>query len=144
MSAWIVSKAHIDVLVAAGLQFSKYGNLTFYCKGRPVMELTIETADEFGKMLWRENHRSVNYRYSERERTPPYRFDRRTLEIPLDPVKVLKLIGCYGYQTCEHKGYASSMAKRYCDALRDTLIYNLEGYDEGPWGIDHASEAGKS
>jgi hypothetical protein len=87
MSAWIVTKTHIDALVQA-----------------MVVERVIEAdkATEVGKHLWSENYRSVNARYGGRARRPAYRFEG--IEAPLDDAVIARNIGCYWYQTCEHDG----------------------------------------
>lgn len=60
----MVDKAHIDALVAAGLE-SEYGNtLRWWFPDRDEHKLTRANADEVGAMLWAENVRSVEYRYS--------------------------------------------------------------------------------
>lgn len=138
MSAWIVAKPHIDALVqslvVAGL-------------------VPLDQATETGQMLWKENHRSVNYRYGERRRTPSYTFTG--IEAPLDPVVMVKQCGCYSYQTCEHPGWDKSKAKRLIDALavhlRATVDpplryvpdwgYEDQRYDDAPWGIDRIEQA---
>jgi len=121
MSAYIVSKNHIDALVTVALDWG-WG------------QWTPEGADALGTMLWKENHKSVGYRYSESAKAPTYTFKRRV--VPLAPVEVLKAIGCYCYQTCEHKGWGKSEAKRVMDDLRDFAISKLPGYEAAAWGVD--------
>ena len=123
MSAWIVSKAHIDALITSALKVDRFNSLVNY-----------ETADKIGAMLWKENHKSVNYRYNEAKEAPAYRFTRRAQ--PLSAVEALKAIDCLEYQSCEHKGWEKSEAKRFLDKLRGLLIHALPGYDAAPWGID--------
>lgn len=91
MSAWMVSKHHIDALVTAGLskRSPKYpgdGDTTLTWRSQVTLdaaeaepvgesqfavleagrwELSYATADEVGAMLWTENLRSVAYRYPE-------------------------------------------------------------------------------
>ena len=50
MSAWIVSKGHIDVLVNGLLQHGL---------------ISPKEIAQTGQLLWRENHLSVNDRYAE-------------------------------------------------------------------------------
>lgn len=112
-------------------------------------ELRYTTADAVGQMLTDECVRSVSHRYPDTNDLPgtfvltdagefgdwfePYRYP------PMQPgnrptaVEVLKLISCYEYQSCEHPGWNSSEAKRFCDALRDWAINDLPGYDEADW-----------
>lgn len=122
MSAWIVSKAHIDVLVT-GLVRSE------------VVASEGLTPDQLGQALWEENHRSVNYRYGEDTPTPEYRHEAHDVS----PVVLLKQIGCYDYQSCEHPGWIDSDAKRWSGKLYLLLAGRVDThtaeYDEAPWGI---------
>lgn len=122
MSAWIVSKAHIDVLVHA--------------MGK--RELLEVSPDEAGRILWAENHRSVNYRYQENTPTPAYRYAAP----PVDwtPAQLTKIVGCYSYQSCESHDYEETTAGRMVGDLSDAL--EREGADgesdearSAPWGV---------
>jgi hypothetical protein len=55
LSAWVVSNAHIDVLVNAAAEYGVLG------EAQP---------QRLGQQLWHENVRSVNYRYGEPSKTP--------------------------------------------------------------------------
>lgn len=122
MSAWIVSKKHIDALVTAAVEHR-------------LVKDTPEARDAAGLMLWRENHRSVNARYGESTRTPSYSFTRREEA----PVTVVKSIGCYEYQTCEHDGWTRSKARRLCVELKarvaDEIVSATDAYNAAPWGL---------
>ena len=117
MSAWIVSKAHIDALVTAAFEYG----------------LPPGDASATGYMLWRENHKSVNTRYNQRTRTPAYIFQRRA--VPLTPVEVIKSIHCLDYQSCEHKGWKKSEARKFLQTLESYTVGRLPGYNAAPWGI---------
>ena len=148
MSAWVVSKTHIDAMIDAGLHGQgPYGPLSWYTEnetgGFAPHDLTRLSADEVGTMLWNENHLSVNYRYDESTPTPTYRHGRLRSG-PLPPVVIFKLIACFEYQSCEHPGWETSQAKRFCDALRRSEINKLPGYGEAPWGLDDADLASLS
>ena len=68
MSAWIVSQAHIDVLVLAGVQYATpYDVSADLRRGPNPTGLTAAGVD-----LWAENHRSVNFRYDEHTEPPVY------------------------------------------------------------------------
>lgn len=136
MSAWIVSKAHIDCLVQS---LAMEGIISF------------ADANNIGRELWRENHRSINYRYSERGRAPKYTFTG--IEAPLDPGIVLKQTRCYWYQTCERPDFERSVSARLVEQLETALLGRL-GYadmtdfrehdprwNSAPWGIDSLMEA---
>jgi hypothetical protein len=119
MSAFVVSKAHIDCLVHAFVT-DKYAP-------------AFVDADKLGAMLWTENYRSVNYRYPDRDASVPaytYRPSRIT-----DPVAVLKQIACYEYQACERPDWETSEAFKLCARLRTIAINRLPGYEAAAWGV---------
>ena len=149
MSAWIVSQAHIDVLVLAGVQYATpYDASADLRRGPNPTGLTAAGVD-----LWAQNHRSVNFRYD--ERTEPPAFTAPTAEVILDPVAVVKAIDCYVYQSCEHPGWNGSRADRFCQRLRAAAMTGLpvaavgsdtgrpypEGWQRPPWGIDDLTQA---
>lgn len=159
MSAFIVSKRHVDALVEAGLRPEYAGARFSWYHDAERHELTLSNADEVGAMLWAENVRSVEHRYEhvveageslpgtyQLETIAPgiepievpewvgeYRYDMRTRQ--LDPVAVLKLVQCFDYQSCEHDDWRESSAFAYCQTLKDKLIGMLPGYDAAKWGI---------
>jgi hypothetical protein len=128
MSAWIVSKAHIDAIVTAALkdEMVRLPHDTFHPQKM--------STDEMGQMLWRENYKSVNHRYNERARCPSYRFNLRAC--PLTSVEVFKAIHCLEYQSCEHPGWKRSKARSFLRELESSLTRCLPGYAAAPWGID--------
>jgi len=154
MSAWIVSKHHIDVLVAGVLE-----NGGFRHRGQHVKVLApdevyegskaqwVMDANELGEMLWRENHKSINYRYGQRERTPDYLYRTpkayqvqdlswspvRTI---VDPAILAKQVSCYDYQSCEHEGYYKSRAYSVMLSLAEHMLGKVEGYEDAPWGVE--------
>ena len=135
MSAWIVSRAHIDVLVQ-GL-----------CEGEHVTHLD---PDEVGRVLWRECLASVAYRYpgdGDGERPGPIDFRDGDVETyayrrparRIDPSGLLYAIGCYQYQSCEHPGWTGSDAERWTTRLREALQRNpavevSPPFGKYPWG----------
>lgn len=141
MSAWIVSKRHIDYMLSAGLARDPLR----WCVpvGVPVpeggavewRELTRETAGRVGVMLWAENFKSVGHRYGESAtETKLYEFER--FAGPVEPVQVLKAVACFEYQSCEHDEWERSEAHAFCEALRHAAINRLPGYEAAEWGID--------
>lgn len=149
MSAWVVSRAHIDALVLAGVQFGVLD--------RP----TPGSLTDLGAGLWAENVRSVKHLYDEDDQPEPYTV--AIAEVVLDPVAVVKLVDCYVYQSCEHPGWAGSAAAGYCRRLRATVMGVLQhgdedqpgpggqadpeeqaypaGWDDAPWGISRLVDA---
>lgn len=135
MSASEVSTVHIDAMVTAGLRGHYAGGRLRWYWSNPTQggELSRETAGYAGAMLIAENRRSVNHCYSEDEIEAPY---VHTWAFPKAGwVAVLKAIDCYVYQSCEHKGWESSEARAFCDALRKHAISKLEGYEDAPWEL---------
>jgi hypothetical protein len=114
MSAFVVSKQDIDILVAA--QAAR-----IQCEDKA-------TLTELGRMLWRENVKSVAYRYDMPARHAseyagylkdiaayqyePQEWNRRA---------VADAVSCYDYQSCEHPGWEMSKAKRLIEAIETAL-----------------------
>ena len=143
MSAWMVSKRHVDYLLSAALRYGKVHPLRWYLPATTETpqpyeerrrELAPENASSVGAMLWTENRVSVNHRYNQKGGLQSYRFARYPGDV--DPVVVLKSIRCYVYQSCEHPGWEQSEARAFCDALTLACFDKLPGYDAAPWGID--------
>jgi hypothetical protein len=158
MSAFMVSKVHLDFLLTAAMHLEAHPPFDWYLHAEPLeallqgahergqpwgpgaigyagarrRTLTPETADFVGTMLWAENRASVNHRYDEAEEVQWYTFTPH--KGPFDPVQVLKSVRCYDYQSCEHPEWEQSEAKSFCDSLTITAIYALPGMDDAVWG----------
>ena len=158
MSAYMVGKTHIDAMLTAGLVYGRrrqgspvrwldsgepdpscyqegepWGRLDWYREH--MQELTVETAGRVGAMLMAENRASVNHRYSEDEWEQPYTF--MMLAGSPHPADVLKACDGYEYQACEHPGWRTSEAAKFCDALRHAAIDAWDEYnDSRAWTID--------
>ena len=131
MSAWIVSKKHIDVLVTWAIDNH------VAIKHNGITEEVLD-ADRVGQALWDENFRSVNYRYNESEKAPEYHFERNVQNL----VTVWKSVRCFDYQTCECDDYKTTFAHAFVEAITRWLtecgLPSVESpeYDAAPWGID--------
>lgn len=135
MSAWIVTRNHINTLVMAALRYR------FQFDGKPVTE---KNASEVGQALWEENHASIRYRYGRGEDCPKFTFNpTRSAEHISNPCYLLKAASCYDYQTCEHPEYGKSAAKAFINdlelaAAREYTITQMMSdpdYTSAPWGI---------
>lgn len=147
MSAYVVDKETINLLVRAGLHV-RYKPMTWYNADQRY-QLDESTADLVGQMLLDECVHSVSHRYQDDGITKlsgptnaywlvPYKY-QAGLHLPT-PVVILKAIACYEYQSCEHPEWETSKAKAFCETLRKIIISWLPGYEEAPWGWDKDNE----
>ena len=115
MSAWIVNRDHLDLLLTAALAWELTGP---------------EQADETGRMLWKENLASVAYRYPadrDGQRPGPHDFRDRDVDIyrfrpypgRVDPEVVATAAASLAYQSCEHPGWEASPACRWVTRLHE-------------------------
>lgn len=142
MSAYIVTKKHIQYLVAAMFARRIVRNYGFsWWDGSDRKQLRagdIDLAAEIGTLLWRENVKSVNSRYRDTTDLDAYTLTANDIclsdWIDFDPVQVIKSCHCLTYQSCEHSGWETSTAKQIVDALVDSCTRALVGYDAATWG----------
>jgi hypothetical protein len=144
MSAFVVSKKHIDRLVAtiyrgpAGRRSYNW-SLIDYAKG--------ELHDNPGQALIDENLKSIHARYPDTidkpENTPgpiaryweaPYAYTVRDCD-RLPVVDALKALACFEYQACEHSDWQTSDVHDFCERFRHFLIARLDGYEDAKWKI---------
>jgi hypothetical protein len=118
VSAWIVDRAHIDVLVQ-GLAESE--------------TVTDVDPDTLGQKLWRENLVSVAYRYpgdGDGERPGPMDFRDADVDeyvyrrpgVKIEPGQLMTAIACYAYQSCEHPDWVGSEVEQWTSRLYDQLV----------------------
>ena len=130
MSAFIVSHAHIQYLVAA---------LAHY-------DLLQGTPQEIGQMLWDANIRSVWERYpGDMDDLPapggPYDYLPDTPRLALVPAQVAKAALCYQYQTCETEDAEQTQGWLTAQALLEAVAplpqdpRRLPGYQDAAWEI---------
>lgn len=105
MSAWIVTKGHIDVLTNGLVQHGL---------------IKPSEMKEVGQALWDENHASVDYLYNDSGENPVYIVE--TTEAALRPEHLLAAVQCYTYQSCEHPAWVRG--NRSFD-LMDTLAEKI-------------------
>lgn len=110
MSAFIVDRELIDLLVTAHLPYAEDGTVP----------------DEVGRMLWRENLRSVAYRYPgdvDGMRPGPANFRDGDVESYVFRLRREGKIGeaLDSYQSCKHREWEASDARRFCVQLAGAL-----------------------
>jgi hypothetical protein len=146
MSAFIVGKEHIDLMVSVMLPTRGGGGMWWRdCVGRS-WEVTRESADAVGRVLWDACYASVAERYpddKDGELPGPTGLTRAEVrsyvyeppQARRSAVAILKCIACYEYQSCEAEEWPDCNAKRICDSLYRRLVHDLPGYEAAPWGI---------
>jgi hypothetical protein len=137
MSAWFVSKDDIDLIVSW------------------IKPSSVEEGTRLGKMLWRENVKSLRARYA----GPNYEAEHREQDAEVEayvfrqlhgvrPIPLAKIIDCYDYQSCEHEGWETSEARALCVAIQNALNlpdkhHDLPGWKAAPWGVHGAADLTK-
>lgn len=139
MSAYVVSRRHIDVLVSLALHGPSGVPVSPDGAWHPP---DSRSPDDLGALLIAANVGSVAYRYPsdaldelpgpvERYYLEPYTYARP--DVRPSPVEGLAALDCYVYQSCERPDWQTSEACRLVDRLRERLIHRLPGYSEAPW-----------
>jgi len=137
MSAWIVSKKHIDCIVKGISDLDNYNEIKQIVNG----DNSLDTLNKIGQILWDECFKSVNYRYNDNEKTPVYKYDNFTnkSDNELENLGFLfKQVQCLDYQSCEHPEYDKSTAKKIIDKLTFKIGYKMSelACPTAPWGIE--------
>jgi hypothetical protein len=131
MSAFIVDKADVDLLVTAASAYAiRWSN------GYSFGEATAPTRTTVGRMLWETNLAAVAHRYPSNtsgERPGPINLTDDDIHAytwtcrgPTDPRTVEKVAGRYDYQACELPDYEQSEAVRFLTEL----VRAVRGYED--------------
>lgn len=150
MSAWVVTRAHIDVLVRLAITGPADGEPVGVRRDFPIQvqdengrwrkvardgvlmgEDLIEPL-EIGEVLLSENRESVAHLYREPVgEHEPYEYT--------DPMfaptcaEAAKALACLAYQSSEHPGWGESFARRIVLRLQDAVLGVLPGAEDAPW-----------
>lgn len=129
MSAWVVSKRHVAAMVK---WYVEQGD------GEGEVQRIAGGAAEAAAMLYAENVRSVNHRYSDHTPDEPIAFTSADLiHAPaISAVEAIKAAHCLEYQSCETDDYKRTKAYKLCRYIESAAMHRLPGYDAAPWGID--------
>lgn len=135
MSAYIVNKKTIDrIITALAFGVGEMPRLEYF---PDLVELigdkTPSALCKAGEKLYRMNVAAVNYRYSERNTLPPYRFQYEYA----NRVQTLKSIQCYTYQCAEGNVPKRKLYKALSDyscSLALKIVDGMQEYDEAEWG----------
>ena len=145
MSAFIVDKVHIDMLLAIAQHGPPDAN---HISGSPWWNVIAgRNVNALGDMLVAENVKSVTARYPDNDdrKLPgptvqywqlPFSY-KRPAYIPT-VLEAFSVIDCYEYQSCEHDEWPQSEAQAFCHDLRKELTHALPGQDNITWGWDES------
>lgn len=153
MSAFIVSKTHIDLLVSAAEHYGKQGyqgsrmqwwqvNGDGSYAGWRYLDANEDERDEYytlsqlGQILVNENVASVTDRYPDTDAYYVMPYVHTDHGYVLSPGEVFAAIDCLDYQSCEHDGWRKSEAFAFLGALRDKVCRSVDGYEGAPWEFD--------
>lgn len=149
MSAFMVSEAHIDVIVITAFfgpaEAQNNCNQTWYAPN--VKELGFKLDDfskavRLGQLLTDENVNGLRSRYpSNNHDVNPYTLANLSESKQRFPaLAMIKLIQCYQYQAGQHDGWDNSPASKFCVEMIDRLVHYMPGYESLPWSIGDFSE----
>ena len=130
MSAYIVEDDHINGLVT----WAKLARVSYYWQGRR-REIAGDES-RIVSVLYAENVRSVNSRYSEHETAGGFVY-----RIPgewalrISAVQILKACHCYACQACECADWETTEARAIVRAIEAAAIRAIPGYESADWGI---------
>lgn len=144
MSAFMVTNAHVDVLLSYMNNRDGKDALNWVLRRQHKHDVECGDFTEIGRILLRENAKSVNCRYDNAEpqafeQAESYRFRFTIKPIAQSAVAVIKQAHCLDYQSCEHDEWSDSLAKKILDAIISHATHRLPGYDAAPWGVDEGT-----
>jgi len=146
MSAYIVSRRHIEYLVMAAISHRITQNRLYWWHNNNSNHLhwgDFDKAVKVGQMLWDENIKSVLCRCPDDTKdTAPgpigetyvFALSDSVPWLEFDPIQVVKSCDCYAYQSCEHEEWKDSESFAFIESLRHHAWSRIDGYDKAEWG----------
>ncbi len=140
MSAFLVSREHIQYLVNAARHYTRDGSgcISWLSKKTGKWQ-TFDgwdraLASKVGQILWDANVKSMIVRYGKGISAETYKHPRDP-EARVENVQVLKAVLCMDYQSCESDDWESSEAHAILEAIKSAAITSLPGYNEAEWSL---------
>lgn len=132
MSVFIVSKAHIDLLVDLAMRGPRDVDHSENWDG------TRMDLDQLGRMLWEENLRGVLAQYPRMEDDEPARtaianYKFATPPYRLNVVEAIKAVHCLQYQSAGIGNYDDTPAGSWASEMLYVLAGHIPGYEEALW-----------
>jgi len=137
MSAYVVSNSTIDSLISTAIELKLCAGLI---TADSCTNVTTENATDFGRMLLRENVRSVAHRYrlagteegaANDAFVTDYKFSKAH-DLNFEGT-VAKCIQSLDYQSCETNDWNNTVAHEFLYRLMLKLIERVPGFDAAPW-----------
>jgi hypothetical protein len=142
MSAYIVPDYHINALVSWAA--NRHGiNVVSYWWAGDRYELR-HNEQRIASVLYAENVRSVNFRYSESTTASGFRF-KNVMTHMLKAVDVIKACHGYIYQACEADDWKDTEARAIINAIEQAAIHSLLGYqNSSAWCLSEPAASGEA
>lgn len=142
MSAYIVPAFHINALVSWAANRHGINTVSYWWAGDRYELRSNE--QRIASVLYAENVRSVNFRYSESTPADSFRF-RHVMTHTLKAVDVIMACHGYIYQACEADGWEYTEAGAIIKAIEQAAIRSLPGYqDSNAWCLSEPAASGEA
>ena len=139
MSAFIVTDYHINALVSWAANKHGHNAVSYYWNGR--RRDVREDPKRIASVLYAENVRSVNARYSECGEPAGFKYRPIALGYTrLTPIAIIKACHCLGYQSCETSDWEQTEAFAILQGIEAAAVRMIDGYDDAAWALDEPSK----
>lgn len=140
MSAYVVTDFHINGLVTWAAMHNGNDKVSYYWEGR--RRYIQDDEQRVASVLYAQNVRSVNSRYSEAEPAHGFKFkDVLGSIMHHTQVEIIKACHCYDYQSCQNDDWPQTEAHAIVKAIEDAAIRRLSGYEDAAWGLREPEDA---